>query len=286
MTAKLQGGEYMNWDDLKILAAVRNKGSFAKAAKLLKINETTVARRLERIQSNLAEPLFDAIDGMRQPTAYCLEILSHVDEMERSVAKISRHRQAITHPVGTIRLTSTAAIAEQILAPTLAQMLLANPGIIFQHETSDENRSLSNWETDLAIRLSKPEKGAFHMRKLAEISYSLIQPKQKSDADLLCAYPQRLGDVPEMLQLAAELKLNAARLVTSNLRLIQTALKSGRAIGVLPSHMAGAFEQDSKFITQRLERKREAWLLIQPHLREDPATRIVINWVVSSFAML
>lgn len=276
----------MNWDDLKILAAVRNKGSFAKAAKLLNINETTVARRLERIQSTLAEPLFDAIDGERKPTAYCLEILRHVEEMEQSAAKITRHRQAITHPVGTVRLTSTAAIAEQILAPTLAQMLLANPGIIFQHETSDENRSLSNWETDLAIRLSKPDKGAFHMRKLTEISYCLIQPRQKSDSTLLCAYPPSLGDVPEMLQLAAELKLETARLVTSNLRLIQTTLKSGRAIGVLPSHMTSSFEHDGDFITHRLDRKREAWLLIQPHLREDPATRIVINWVVSCLAKL
>jgi len=58
----------MNWDDLKIISAVRNKGTYAKAGVDLRMDETTVARRLGRVQKTLGVTLFDAIDGVRKPT--------------------------------------------------------------------------------------------------------------------------------------------------------------------------------------------------------------------------
>ena len=36
----------MNWDDLRIIQAVRHKGSYTGAAATLRIDETTVSRRL------------------------------------------------------------------------------------------------------------------------------------------------------------------------------------------------------------------------------------------------
>src|SRR3954454_12749182 len=60
----------MNWDDLRIIAAVRDQGSYAGASARLRLDETTVARRVARIQGSLGVTLFDAVDGARKPTAY------------------------------------------------------------------------------------------------------------------------------------------------------------------------------------------------------------------------
>ena len=38
----------MNWDDLRIVAAIRDEGTFAGASARLRIDETTVGRRLSR----------------------------------------------------------------------------------------------------------------------------------------------------------------------------------------------------------------------------------------------
>ena len=43
----------MNWDDLKIITAVRNKGTYAKAGAELRMDETTVARRLGAFRKRL-----------------------------------------------------------------------------------------------------------------------------------------------------------------------------------------------------------------------------------------
>ena len=39
----------MNWDDLRIIQAVRHEGSYTGAATTLRIDETTVSRRLARM---------------------------------------------------------------------------------------------------------------------------------------------------------------------------------------------------------------------------------------------
>ena len=43
----------MNWDDLRIIAAVRDEGSYAGASARLRIDETTVGGRVSRIERAL-----------------------------------------------------------------------------------------------------------------------------------------------------------------------------------------------------------------------------------------
>ena len=53
----------MNWDDLRVVRAVFETGSYAAAAMRLDIDETTVSRRLARLEGDLAVRLFEAQDG-------------------------------------------------------------------------------------------------------------------------------------------------------------------------------------------------------------------------------
>ena len=276
----------MNWDDLKIIAAIRNNGTYAKAGAELRIDETTVARRLGRVQKTLGVTLFDAIDGVRKPTPQCEAVLARIDDMTKAATKISMIGSTATSPVGNIRLTSTASIAEQILAPGLGSFLLANPGLSLELDTSNQNLNFSRWEADLAIRLGKPAKGAFSMRKLADLRLYLFQPKSISaDADgLVCAYPEELSDTPEMMELTAKGFSERQRLKTSNIRLIRSVIQSQCGIGVLPHHLASDLLQDNRLTATPLKTRREIFLLIQPHLKNDPATRLVVEWIIGQFA--
>lgn len=276
----------MNWDDLKIITAVRNKGTYAKAGAELRMDETTVARRLGRIQKTLGVTLFDAIDGARKPTPQCEVILAHIDEMAKTASKISTIGSHSAGPVGNIRLTSTASIAEQILAPGLGRFLRANPGLSLELDTSNQNLNFSQWEADLAIRLGKPAKGAFSIRKLADLKFYLFQPKaMTTDAEtLICAYPEELGETPEMRELSAKGFLQKQRLKTSNVRLIRSVIKNQGGIGVLPQHLSADLLQDERLTATALKARRKVFLLIQPHLKSDPATRLVVDWIVRQFS--
>ena len=155
----------MNWDDLRIVMAVQKGGSYAAAAAHLHVDESTVARRLTRLQKDLGVTLFEAIDGRRQPTNQCEAILAQVAQIAQHIERIEEVRSPIDAPAGTYRIAATDSVGVGIVAPNMAGFLAENPGIRLQVVTSTENVNFSRWQADLAIRLRKPDKGDFSISK-------------------------------------------------------------------------------------------------------------------------
>jgi DNA-binding transcriptional LysR family regulator len=272
----------MNWDDLRIIAAVRDEGTYAGASARLRIDETTVGRRLARIQRDLGVPLFEAVDGLRRPTRHCELVLEHVKAMAAHVAAIDRIGESQPGAVGRLRIASTNAVAEELLAPRAAAFLHDNPGLTLQFLTSSENVKFSRWQADLAIRLRKPDKGDFTISRLADVRLYFFEPADAVDAPVVCAYPEELDGIPETQFLRAK-RLKPARCITDNVRVIRTLIQSHQAIGVLPEHGSRALLVDRSLRATLLTKRRDAWLLVQNHLKRDPATRLAIEWVRHCF---
>ena len=53
----------MNWNDLKYMIAVHREGTLSAASKALNVNQTTVSRRLQSLESELNNPPYFK-DGM------------------------------------------------------------------------------------------------------------------------------------------------------------------------------------------------------------------------------
>jgi DNA-binding transcriptional LysR family regulator len=166
----------MNWDDLRIVAAVRDEGTYAGASARLRIDETTVGRRLARIQRTLGLRLFEAVDGVRKPTRQCEMVLAHVQAMAAHVAEINKVGESLPGLTGRFRIASTNSVAEEILSPRASRLLTQNPGLAVQFLTSSGNVKFSRWAADLAIRLRKPDKGDFTISRLADIRLYFFEP--------------------------------------------------------------------------------------------------------------
>jgi DNA-binding transcriptional LysR family regulator len=273
----------MNWDDLRIIAAVRDEGTYAGASARLRIDETTVGRRLARIQRDLGVPLFDAVDGLRRPTRHCEAVLEHVGAMAAHVAAIDRIKESQAGPVGRLRIASTNAIAEELLAPQASVFLRDHPGLTLEFLTASGNVKFSRWEADLAIRLRKPEKGDFTISKLGEVGLYFFEPADRSGGEpVTCVYPDELDAIPEAQFLRAK-RLQNMRCVTDNVRIIKALIQSHQAAGVLPEHSCGDLLADRSLHATLLPRGRDVWLLVQNHLKRDPATRLTIAWVRHCF---
>lgn len=272
----------MNWDDLRIVAAVRDEGTYAGASTRLKIDETTVARRLARMQRALGFPLFEAIDGERRATPQCEAVLGHVRAMAAHVTEIGKIGVTAAGPVGRLRIASTGMIVEDVLGPDLGQFLEQHSGIALQFLISGENVDLARWEADLAIRLRKPDKGNFAITKLGELRFCLVEPAAEA-APIVCAYPQDLDHTPESQFMRAKGLQAQARCVSTNLHVVRRLVAGTRTAGVLPEHMCREFAADRRLRVTLLPKRRDVWLLVQNHLRHDPATRITIDWIRGSF---
>jgi DNA-binding transcriptional LysR family regulator len=274
----------MNWDDLRVVAAIRDEGTFAGASARLRIDETTVGRRLRRIEKTLGVRLFEAADGLRKPTAQCERVLGHVTAMAGHVAEIGRVSESLPGLTGRFRIAATNAIAEEVLSPRVAGLLAKHPGLSLQFLTSSENVKFSRWQADFALRLKKPDKGDFTIAKLGELRLYLIEPASGSETDpIVCTYPDDLGAIPETQFLKSRGFEKRSRFVADNLRVIRALIASRQAIGVLPEYLCGDLLGDRRLRATLLPRHRDVWLLVQNHLKRDAAARVVIDFVRDCF---
>ncbi len=278
----------MDWDDLRVARAVYETGSYAAAGARLRINETTVARRLARLQQDLGVTLFEAVDGVRTPTVQCEEIVGLTAMMADHAEQIARVGDAETGLIGRRRIATTDSLATEVLAPNAAAFLMEHPGVVVDFLASTANVNFSRWEADIAVRLQKPEKGDFVISKLADIALYLFEPAKETpgDANLVCVYPEDLDLTPESQYLMSKGLQQRASCTTKNLLVSRKLIESRHCSGILPSYMCRDLIKDNAFRVSRLPERRGVWLLVQSHLKHDAVTRTVIDWVKSCFASL
>jgi DNA-binding transcriptional LysR family regulator len=278
----------MNWDDLRIVQAVQHEGSYAGAAATLRLDEATLSRRLLGIERTLGVTLFEAVDGVRKPTASCELVASHIQAIARHVAEIGNVDNE-TGPVGRFRIASIDSIAEEVLAPGLASLLTANPGLVVELLTSRERINFSRWEADLAVRLLKPERGDFAIEKLADTQFYFFEPTDGLSADgqsLVCCRPERADRLPEIEFLKSRGLQRAARCITDNARVIHGLIRSRSAVGILPDYLCADLLADPRLRATPLPHRRDTWLLIQSYLKGNSAARIVIDWIRERFTLM
>jgi ribose-phosphate pyrophosphokinase len=80
----------MNWDDLRIFLAIADKGSLAGAARQLRVNHSTVFRRLNAIEDDLKVRLFERLPRGYVLTAAGEEMTVAARRVEADVADIER----------------------------------------------------------------------------------------------------------------------------------------------------------------------------------------------------
>ncbi|MDH0749588.1 LysR family transcriptional regulator [Pseudomonas sp. GD03842] len=137
-----------------ILALVRGK-SLAKAAELLKVDVSTVFRSVRRLEAAVGTALFEKSRSGYQPTSTALLLAQHAEHAEQALdlARISleQGRQIVS---GTVRLTCTEAVLQNLLLPALTRFMPDYPALKLELNTSSTFANLSRRDADIALRLT------------------------------------------------------------------------------------------------------------------------------------
>jgi len=112
----------MNWDDLKIFLYVSRRKTLAKAAQELKLDETTISRRLKRLEQNLGQTLFERLRSGHTLTSHGEALLTKAEAIERETDDISRVKvKGVRKPSGTLRISVSEGFGAYVLAPVLQE---------------------------------------------------------------------------------------------------------------------------------------------------------------------
>jgi DNA-binding transcriptional LysR family regulator len=275
-----------DWADLELFLAVARGGSLAAAAAALRVDSSTVHRRITSLEEVLGARLFS-----RSPRGYALtnaghDLLPHVAAMDEQVAaarrKLSARDEAL---VGSVRVSAIDDVAG-VLSPIVASFRRKHPGVSVVVDMRSAFADLARQQADVALRVSTraPEGDliAKHIAKLGVAFYGsrayFAKHGRPTQIEDLRGHAIVRGDasLPTMPgERTLDSYSNAERIAFRSQSFIArlAAVREGVGIGVL-----GCFMGDPDKTLVRLpfavsDPNVNVWLLIHVDLRQNARVR-------------
>lgn len=148
--------DLLNWDDLKVFLDVARTSSLAHAARRLRVDHSTVSRRIAQLESALGASLFErARTGLRL-TEIGDRVLRHAENVESAVIGIRSETGADVAASGVVRLATMEGIASLYLAPRMVLLRDIAPDIRVELVTSPQVIHVNRREADLFLSFFQP----------------------------------------------------------------------------------------------------------------------------------
>src|SRR5512142_2896557 len=114
----------IDWQDLRFLLAIQRAGSLTAAAARLRVNQSTVSRRLATLEGAIGARLFERTPGGLRPTATADRIATRAERLEEEALAIGRLLSGAgqTRVEGVVRVTATEGLGVHLVAPALREL--------------------------------------------------------------------------------------------------------------------------------------------------------------------
>jgi DNA-binding transcriptional LysR family regulator len=283
-----------DWNDLRYLLALRRGGTFAAAARAMKVDDTTVSRRLTALQLAVGQTLIERLgDGRYALTDAGERVAREVEGMEQHARAIGARLNGMTDPcAGIVRVTSTPIIVNRLLAPAAGALIAAHPALTLELAPESRDLNLTRREADIALRLARPVAGGLSLkaRRLCELEYAAYTASHLSgdgsQSIPWITYDDAMGYLPQARWITA-LAMDRAT-VLSGLRVhdAETAIEAAAAgVGktLLPTIVAA---RDARLRVVEVEGApptREVWLLVHTDMVKLDRVSATIAWIEAAF---
>lgn len=289
-----------DWDDLRFVLAVHRAGSTLAAAKALKVSQTTVARRIEAFEKAIASPLFERRPEGYRATPRALAIIAEAERMEAAATAVANQAAAWRRgATATIRITATELVASLVVAPLVAELRHAHPGLTVEIHADDRKLDLRKGEADIAIRVgSRPPDDSLIGRRLPDSIWAPYCSREYAERHGL---PHSIGELAQHQLVAGSGQMEsnpalhwllsrapgaavAAR--CNSLPNLIASVRAGLGVSMLPCFVAAGDPQLMRCLDPSCRWSSEVWLIYHQNRRNDPDLRIVLDAIIARMERL
>jgi DNA-binding transcriptional LysR family regulator len=238
---------FSSWNDLQYVLAVARLGSFLKGAKLLETNQSTVARRIQRLENALGTKIFDRHAHGMELTPSGQILFDKAVAMESITREIDAQLTGLdTEPMGTVRISVTEGLGYLWLTPVIAEFCELYPDIDIEVLTNRDSTDLLARESDIAITLDRPTGPRLVVSRVAQVKLGFFLSQNyaakfgvpRSVAELathgFCDYTPYHGSAAVNSWLESFTVGQRVRFRTNSASVYLAAIRNGVGIGLLP----------------------------------------------------
>jgi DNA-binding transcriptional LysR family regulator len=284
-----------DWSDLRYFLAVAREGSSLAAAKALRVNQSTVHRRLIELEKRLGCPLVERRPSGYRLTEYGKELQPYAERVEQAASALRRHAATFDKGMrGAVRLTCSTAIAYRLMRSELLDKFHKRyPGIKIELLMTEHVLDLSKGEADVALRGGEVREEALVGKKIADVPWAVYASRSYVERN---GKPRRPEDIKDhsIIELTGEIAaLGAARWLpskapqaritgqASNVPSVLLAVKSGAGLAPLPEPLADLDQDLVRVIGPLPEIAYPIYLLTHRDLRKIPRIAAVFDYCLS-----
>jgi DNA-binding transcriptional LysR family regulator len=162
------------WDDLRVFLEVARQGSVHAAAKRLRLDHSTVCRRIDKLESHLSVKLFDRTRRGIVVRSEAHDLLKHVEKMEFHASSLQEvMTRSGADAVQAVRIATMEGIASQYLARRLPALERFGPNITIELVSIPLTVDLSRKEADIFLSFFNPKAQGLTSMHYAEFALHL-----------------------------------------------------------------------------------------------------------------
>ena len=280
----------LNWNDLRYVLATARAGRLAEAARRIRVNETTIARRIARLEQSLGSQLFYRDAGVLVPTESGSLVVAHAERIEMEIGQLKSTAAGADGRVsGSVRITSTPWLINRLLIPALSALRAAHPLITTELIADPRNLNVSKREADIAIRLARPDRDHRAIaRRIATFDFAVYGPAGKNAKSLAwISFEEGMAMLPHVARISEEMKREdkpQPALLANDTDVVVHAIAAGLGKSILPRLIGDRAPGLTRLSGPVPVLSREVWLLVHPDLRRLQRIKAATAWIENTLA--
>ncbi len=273
-----------NWDELRIFLAVAEGGSITEGAEILKVDQSTVSRRIQAFERQLGRKLFQETKKRNKLTLFgesCLSTAKRIKEELFQFDQVMRlQNESLT---GTIQVYTEGVLSSQLLLSVCSSFLDRYPELNLR--ISNENDHSPNFRADVGFFTTNTPELDYSGKKLATATFAsyanpvYLEKFATNTEEMSWLNWDDGSDSPTWPKLSPKIPDANCRLRSTSVPSLIEAARQGLGATVLPCFIG---EQDSCLVRVepgKILSYRDVWVFVQPDIRSVPRIRHFLDHI-------
>jgi DNA-binding transcriptional LysR family regulator len=273
-----------DWDGLRIFLALCRARTLAAAARKLGIDETTVARRLARLEKGMGAALLERAPGGLALTAAGEGARAAAEEMEGAALAAERRVLGADRRLsGTVRVTAPEILGNHFVLPALQAVHARHPGIAIELISTIARLDVTRREADVAVRTVRPTEPSLVARKLGRMAVAPYVRRGRKRSAKLAVVSYADGIKLPLRNLEDRAPGGRVALRTNSIATVLAAVRLGWGAGDLPCFVGDASPELERAFPGETPDWLDVWLIVHADVQRTSRVRALVHELTRIF---
>lgn len=280
----------IEWDDLQYVLAVADAGTLVGAANALRVNRTTVLRRINAFERKHGVRLFERLQSGYRLTAGGEEILAAARGLEDTIVAVERRLAGQdSRAEGLVHVTTTDTLLGSVLGQALVSFREEHPRIVLDISVSNTLLNLSKRDADVAIRPVAEAPDTLIGRRICTVAFAIyVSAAYAATRKLDSQFSEHNWIAPDESLASTSVARWMSRHVpdakrtvrVDSLLAIREMCAAGAGLAALPCYLADVDDRLVRAHQPIKEMSTALWVLTHPDLVRTARVRLFTDYIV------